>query len=80
MACRIYLSSSLRSCEKDFKGLGKLKDKPELYEFPLQSGRMLNEGFVSCLKQLGLQSTELALEQSYASIVTLDQDFESWIG
>lgn len=80
MACRIYLSSSLRSCEKDFKGAGKLKDKPELYEFPLQAGRMMNEGFVSCLKQLGLQSTELPLEQSYASLVTLDQDFESWIG
>jgi len=80
MACRIYLSSSVRSCEKELKGLGKLKDKPELYEFPLLAGQMMNEGFVSCLKQLGLQSTELPLEQSYASLVTLDQDFESWIG
>ncbi len=80
MACRIYLSSSLKSCEMDFEGTGKLRDKPELYEFPLQAGRMLNEGFVSCLKQLGLQSTELPLEQGYASLVNLDQDFESWIG
>ncbi|MCP4310224.1 MAG: YkgJ family cysteine cluster protein [Bacteroidetes bacterium] len=80
MACRIYLSSSVRSCEKDYEDSGKLQDRPELFEFPLQAGRMLNEGFVSCLKQLGLQSTELALEQGYASIVTLDQDFESWIG
>lgn len=80
MACRIYLSSSRRSCEKEFKGSGKLRDKPELYEFPLHAGRMMNEGFVSCLKQLGLQSTELPLEQGYASLITLDQDFDSWIG
>jgi len=80
MACRIYLSSSVLSCEKDYMDSGRKRDKPELYEFPLQAGRMLNEGFVSCLKQLGLQSTELALEQGYASLVTMDQDFESWIG
>jgi len=80
MACRIYLSSSVRSCEKELKGEGKRRDKPELYEFPLQAGRMLNEGFVSCLRQLGLLSTELPMEQSYASLITLDQDFESWIG
>ena len=80
MACRIYLSWSLRSCQKDFEGTGKLKDKPELFEFPLQAGQMMNEGFVSCLKQLGLPSSELPMEQSYASLVTLDQNFESWIG
>lgn len=80
MACRIYLSSSLRSCKIAFEDPGSDRTKPELYEFPLNAGRMLNEGFVSCLKQLGLKSTELPLEQGYASLVTLEQDFEAWIG
>ncbi len=80
MACRIYLSSSVKSCRSEFEEPGTGRHKPELYEFPLNAGRMLNEGFVSCLKQLGLKSVELPLEQGYASLVTLDQDFQSWIG
>ena len=74
MACRIYLSSSVPSCKRDFEEPGGDRHKPELYEFPLNAGRMLNEGFVSCLKQLGLKSVELPLEQGYASLVSLDQD------
>ena len=80
MACRIYLSSSLSSCRKEYDEPGTGRHKPELYEFPLNAGRMLNEGFVSCLKQLGLESAELPLEQGYASLVTLKQDFKSWMG
>lgn len=79
MSCRIYLSSSVNSCKKDFEH-PRGRHTPELYEFPLNAGRMLNEGFVSGLKQLGLKSVELPLEQGYASLVTLDQDFSSWIG
>lgn len=80
MACRIYLSSSVSSCKREYEKQGTNKQKPELYEFPLNAGRMFNEGFVSCLKQLGLESVELPLEQGYSSLVTLDQDFESWVG
>ncbi|MFO7668677.1 MAG: YkgJ family cysteine cluster protein [Bacteroidales bacterium] len=80
MACRIYLSSSVDSCKREYEEPGTGGHKPELYEFPLNAGRMLNEGFVSCLKQMGLQSVELPLEQGYASLVTLKQDFRSWIG
>ena len=79
MACRIYLSSSVKSCQIEMEKTGGKNHKVQLYEFPLQAGRMLNEGFVSCLKQLGLESTELPLEQGYASIITLDQEFDSWI-
>ena len=80
MSCRIYLSSSVSSCKREFEDEGNSKSKPELYEFPFSAGRMLNEGFVSGLKQMGLKSVELPLEQGYASLVTLNQDFQSWIG
>ena len=80
MACRIYLSSSVKSCKRSYEKQERGKDKPELYEFPLNAGRMMNEGFVSCLRQMGLESAELPLEQGYASVMTLDQDFQSWIG
>lgn len=80
MACRIYLSSSVKSCKRSFEKQERGNDKPELYEFPLNAGRMLNEGFVSGLRQLGLESAELPLEQGYASVLTLGQDFQAWIG
>ncbi len=79
MACRIYLSSSVKSCKKEDLQQSRGSQKPELYEFPLQAGRMFNEGFVAYLKQRGLESSELLLEQSYASILTLDQNFTSWL-
>ena len=80
MACRIYLSSSEKACQREHDDPGNQKHIPDLYEFPLQAGRMLNEGFVAYLKQTGIQSAELPLEQGYASMATLGQTFESWIG
>ena len=80
MACRIYLSYSEPACRREYDGPGDRKRIPELFGFPLRAGQMMNEGFVSALKQFGLLSTELPLEQGYSSVVTLGQDFGSWIG
>ncbi len=80
MACRIYLSSSVSSCQWDHDHPGNGTKHPDLYEFPLQAGRMLNEGFVAGLKQMGLQVGELPIEQGYASMVAADQNMEDWIG
>jgi Fe-S-cluster containining protein len=80
MACRIYLSSSADSCKREHWEPGNPKSIPDLFEFPLRAGRMLNEGFVACLKQNGLPSLELTLEQGYASMVSQGQTLASWIG
>jgi Fe-S-cluster containining protein len=79
MACRIYLSSSVHSCKRDHDQPANRSNIPELYEFPLLAGRMFNEGFVAYLKLLGLRTSELPLEQGYASVVRLDQTMEEWI-
>jgi len=79
MACRIYLSSSVESCEREFRDPGNREHIPELFRFPLQAGRMLNEGFVAFLKQLGLPVAELPLEQGYSSMITVGQTTDSWI-
>jgi Fe-S-cluster containining protein len=72
MSCRIYLSSSVSYCKREFEDEGNSKSKPELYEFPLNAGRMLNEGFVSGLKQMGLQSVELPLEHATGVLAQLE--------
>lgn len=79
MACRIYLSSSLASCKRDHYMPAHGKNKPELFEFPLLAGRMLNEGFVAYLKQVGIQSSELPVEQGYSPMMTMGQTMEDWI-
>lgn len=79
MACRIYLSSSEKSCRQDYERPEAKKHFPQLYEFPLLAGRMLNEGFVAYLKQQGAGSAELPLEQGYASMRTHRQSFSSWL-
>jgi Fe-S-cluster containining protein len=79
MACRIYLSSSEAACRREFDDPGDQRSFPELFEFPLQAGRMLNEGFVAWLKQHGKVSSELLLEQGYAAMLTHGQSFASWL-
>ena len=79
MACRIYLSSSAVSCKTEHDHPMQKDSHPDLYDFPLKAGRMLNEGFVACLKQMGLQVAELPIEQGYSSLVTLGQTMEDWV-
>jgi Fe-S-cluster containining protein len=79
MACRIYLSSSVQSCREEFLNPHNKKNIPQLFEFPLRSGRMMNEGFVAYLREKGLPVAELPLEQGYSSMETLGQDMDGWI-
>jgi hypothetical protein len=80
MACRIYLSSSALSCKRDHDRPDHGKRIPELFEFPLLAGRMMNQGFTAYLKQSGIQSSELPMEQGYSSMVSMGQTMEDWIG
>ena len=79
MACRIYLSASEPSCRKEHDKPSDKRSFPGLFEFPLQAGRMMNEGFVAWLKKAGLQVSELPIEQGYSSMVTLGQGMKEWI-
>jgi Fe-S-cluster containining protein len=52
VACRIYLSSSVKSCIDDLNSPADDSVFPTLYEMPLRAGRMLNEGFQARLHQI----------------------------
>ena len=79
MGCRIYLSSSVRACKREYDDPTNDRVFPDLFEFPLRSGRMMNQGFVAYLKQMGFQSSELPIEQGYSSLITFGQTMEGWI-
>lgn len=80
MACRIYLSSSVNSCREEYLDPNDERNVPQLFEFPLRSGRMMNEGFVGFLREKKLNVAELPLEQGYSSMERLGQSMDGWTG
>jgi len=79
MACRCYLSSSVRSCRDQH-------DYPEdptriaaLYEFPLKAGRGMNEGIRSALMEAGLIPSEWLLETFLAAVIDNPDILDSWL-
>lgn len=63
MACRIYLSTSLESCLFFFNTPDDNSKYPELLDFPLRAGRMMNEGFKAGLKLKGIETKEYRIEE-----------------
>ncbi len=63
MACRIYLSMSVDSCRKFYDEPAPDENYAKLLEFPLQAGRMMNEGYTHALKTAQLNSTEFRIEE-----------------
>lgn len=54
MACRIYLSTNVKTCENFYNHPENDKNIPALLDFPMRAGRMMNEGFKSALKTQGM--------------------------
>jgi Fe-S-cluster containining protein len=63
MACRIYLSTKLKSCIDFYHHPENETEYPALIDFPLKAGRMMNEGFCTALKEIGLEIIEFKLEE-----------------
>ena len=62
MACRIYLSQKVSSCIQYYKTPEDESNYPALLDFPLQAGKMMNEGFTDALKEGGTFTAEFKLE------------------
>lgn len=64
MACRIYLSTQLSTCLKFFNSPDDKSNYPALLQFPLRTGRLLNEGFKAALKSKGMEVMEFRIEEA----------------
>jgi Fe-S-cluster containining protein len=63
MACRIYLSTDVNSCQIFYKEPENKSNFPALLDFPMRAGRMMNEGFKSALKTSGAISKEYRIDE-----------------
>ena len=68
MACRIYLSSDVKSCLYFFHQPADKESIPALLNLPLRAGKMMNEGFKSALKMHGFHSAEFRIEEKLLEV------------
>lgn len=73
MACRIYLSTKLETCLEFYHHPENEYNYPALIDFPLQAGRMMNEGFMAALKENGIETAEFKMEEGLRIVLKNDQ-------
>jgi len=81
MACRIYLSSSVKSCIDDLANPNDDNIFPHLYDLPLRIGRMMNEGFHARIrkgKEKTLQAFENTIEEGLITALN-PESFNNWV-
>ena len=79
MACRIYLSSDVKTCKHKHDCPTDPNVKPALFGFMLDAGRHLNAGFVSGLKVKNLISNEAPLEWLLHKLLGDNEAFARWL-
>lgn len=79
MACRTYISSSKESCITEYNNPSDLNIFPDLYEFPIYAGRMINEGICSYLTQKQTYPVEWQIESMLLTAFERKDAFECWI-
>lgn len=79
MACRIYLSSNVDSCLQGFYHPENPDIFPELFDFPLHAGRMMNSGLIHYLKEKGISIYENRLEKILRLLLTEPDKGTKWL-
>jgi Fe-S-cluster containining protein len=79
MACRIYLSKNVESCQYEFNRSKDLSAYAQLFDLPLRAGRMLNEGVCSYLNEKGLTSYDWLFESVFLTVWEQTDVLESWL-
>jgi Fe-S-cluster containining protein len=80
VACRIFLSKSVKSCKDDLDSPEDATIFPDLFDLPLRVGRMLSEGFHARL-QKSKETIQLFENTLEAGIFTALEkgSFEKWL-
>lgn len=78
MACRLFLSMNVASCEQERNNPSDFTKYARLYEMPLHIGRMVNEGICAYLSEKGLKPMEWILESSSRILMTEEHADSGW--
>jgi len=79
MACRTYISSGKAGCLNEYSNPSDMNIFPDLYEFPIHAGRMINEGICSYLTENQIYSSEWQIESILLTAFEMKDAFNCWI-
>lgn len=63
VACRVYLSYQVSSCQYENEHPEDKSRYPQLFDFPFKAGRKMNEGFTQWLTEQGETIIEFTMEE-----------------
>jgi Fe-S-cluster containining protein len=79
MACRTYISSGKDGCIEEYRNPSDMNIFPDLYEFTIRAGRMINEGIGAYLTQKQIFPTEGQIESMLFTSFERQDAFDFWI-
>jgi Fe-S-cluster containining protein len=79
MACRTYISTSRKGCLKEYHNPADHDIFPDLYEFTIRAGRMINEGICAYLTEKNVLISEWQIESMLITAFEMKDSFDRWI-
>ena len=79
LACRTYISSSRDGCLKEYHKPADHDIFPDLYEFTIRTGRMINEGICAFLTEKHITPAEWQIESMLVTAFERNDAFDTWI-
>jgi Fe-S-cluster containining protein len=79
LACRTYISSGKEGCINEYKHPSDINIFPDLYEFPIYTGRMINQGICSYLAENQIFPTEWQIESMLLTAFKNKDAFDYWL-
>ncbi len=79
MACRTYLSSRVDGCIEEYHNPRDVEIYPDLYDFTIRAGRMINEGICNFLLENNIPSPEWPIESALLTAFEDNEAFDKWL-
>ncbi|MBL7110972.1 MAG: hypothetical protein ISS19_03405 [Bacteroidales bacterium] len=79
MACRTYISSRVDGCIEEYHNPMDVEIFPDLYEFTIRAGRMINEGICNYLFENNIPSPEWPIESGLLTAFEDNEAFDKWL-
>ena len=79
LACRTYISSRVDSCIEEYHNPHNVNIFPDLYDFTIRAGRMINEGISNYLIENNIPATEWQIESSLLTAFEDKKAFDKWL-
>ena len=79
MACRTYISSRVDGCIEEYHNPKDVNIYPDLYDFTIRAGRMINEGICNYLFENNIPSPEWQIESGLLTTFEDKDAIEKWL-